>query len=575
MTNHFFWVIIPKTTIVIMISMISIFFSYASAQSCATCSKAPKSLQEYQKVMKKMIKLLPTKKNKADFVQAGTGNIQRVEKGERWTTLTEAVIKILAPYLPQWGDIHADIKLVYKDPSLQRDRKMLTEIDIKIIDRTMEMAQASRHNDPWHQWWKIIPEIEDMIKEFDTLLKELGYVRLATYDDGRYKLATNAELSYTSLAQMIWQLHTLYKELHKKERYRSDLIRIWEEYDKTDHPRVEKSILESENELLNIFAHKSRQLLEWVLKSNDPLTRFDTWIYLTFDANYEKYREYVWQIQDEYECSIWLARNMCKKDRQEVRKNMSYTYKERVVKDTSHAWNTFLTSRSRLKGVFWRGTIEDEKAADQRAKSLLNSYRWQEMPSKDGFRDIVNVEGEYDPTPIWITSAWKWIRNAFKNKSDTAGSTDNSTALKNTSSQIQDGASPDTYIDQKKFTSSEAKLTFIKELGISEAEAERAKNYDRFLGNYQKDKVTEQKIARMQATFRSVLSLQDKLQIENIFNDVNRATHRFPALSKAVYENMKLLWTKNDKDTMYYAMQKTCELQCGNLEGKVCQYYTN
>ena len=93
-----------------------------------------------------------------------------------------------------------------------------------------------------------------------------------------------------------------------------------------------------------------------------------------------------------------------------------------------------------------------------------------------------------------------------------------------------------------KYTDSNAKRAILVELNIPKEEAARAvermktpRELPDWCSNWTKD------TKGMQDSFRAVLALQDKTEVENVFTDVNRTTRKFPALSKAVYENIKLL----------------------------------
>ncbi|USN55738.1 MAG: hypothetical protein H6765_04005 [Candidatus Peribacteria bacterium] len=59
--------------------------------------------------------------------------------------------------------------------------------------------------------------------------------------------------------------------------------------------------------------------------------------------------------------------------------------------------------------------------------------------------------------------------------------------------------------------------------------------------------ILDVKIASFQNTFQQVLSLQNEMQVEAVYSDVNRVTHQFPALSAAVYQSMELIGKKNSE----------------------------
>lgn len=158
---------------------------------------------------------------------------------------------------------------------------------------------------------------------------------------------------------------------------------------------------------------------------------------------------------------------------------------------------------------------------------------------------MVNVNKDIGPHPLWFTNLWKMAKDKRQNKSDPIlheKPKDKELVSANTldkTPQYSEASDINRHVDK------EAKQQFLQdEKIVADVHAQKLgkKNY---IGYFTKDAFLDKKVVSMQSTFMSVLQLQKELKIESIFTDVKETTRKFPLLSAAVYENMKLLGKKN------------------------------
>lgn len=557
------------SSLIIVIRSISLsWFSYAQ-ESCAACDDAPADLQEYFALMDELIQLLPTNEN-TDARQA-TGATTALSKIKQWANIQEVIMtEILTPGKDY--DLYADIEMVYGEESRQRDWKKLLNTHIAIINRTVAMVNAKQH---------IVPIPDDVAIKIDALMKEkLKYMRLKKDSEGKLVLSHDGIATYKTLAQILRHIQLMYQDLHEEKWFDAKLYQVGQGYYKTNDQDIEKAISKAEDDVLKSAIHEILAIknMHLAFDTKDP-SSVDILKYIEFTDNNNDFIVYVWQVASEYGCSLWLARNMCLTKWQEVREDISYLFKERLVSDTERALNTFKSSWWRLKGALGKGSTEDINAAKQREESLLNSYRWSEYPSKDAFWKVVNVSSTIEPHPIRVETLWKTVASWRKKQSNDI-SWDKAAPKKVLFSENLDTVSQSsTQPDRNSYTDKDAKKQkLIESAVVVEVLQEAAENY-RFVWGFNKDTLSDRKEASMRATFLSVLDLQKKLRTESVFNDVNRTTKRFPLLSAAVHANMQLLWKKNPTSEAewgwYYAMSQTCELQCQNIDGKTCQHFSD
>jgi hypothetical protein len=171
---------------------------------------------------------------------------------------------------------------------------------------------------------------------------------------------------------------------------------------------------------------------------------------------------------------------------------------------------------------------------------------------------------------------WKKIDDSNKNRNKKTDSWWDTTSKLWASSTPDATPKDDQQNNANRYPNKEAKLAVIKEQQIGKTVQEYQREVQRYFWSYQDTSVVDQKVASMQNVFYSVLDAQKNMQLEWVYNDVKRTTQRFPLLSSAVYNNMELLWKKNpvneSEGGWYHAMSTVCELQCSNLNGKICQH---
>jgi hypothetical protein len=121
-------------------------------------------------------------------------------------------------------DTFAETKTMFHSESRRRDRDRLVDYDWQIAQRVLIMAKSRSHDD------KIDA---DRLAQVDDILKELGYIQLATANNGDYWMQRNGA-TYAELADLMWKMNQFYKALHHR-RYFAPLLRnVDDEYRKTD-----------------------------------------------------------------------------------------------------------------------------------------------------------------------------------------------------------------------------------------------------------------------------------------------------------------------------------------------------
>ncbi|USN55741.1 MAG: hypothetical protein H6765_04020 [Candidatus Peribacteria bacterium] len=184
--------------------------SFAFAE-CATCTKSPTELDKYFRVMEELIKLIDTSQDPASGIEAMTVAASTSLSLARDTTILATILSFQTV-----GNMFSSLKIGHKSESLRRDWDKLTDIDLKIAKRVLDMSQAQRHND-------VIPV--SVLTQIDTALQKLGYLKLAKDDSGKYFMETN-QATYSELADLLWKLNRFYKIMHQHEWFDSTLDQV-------------------------------------------------------------------------------------------------------------------------------------------------------------------------------------------------------------------------------------------------------------------------------------------------------------------------------------------------------------
>jgi hypothetical protein len=243
---------------------------------------------------------------------------------------------ILAPHTDY--DLYADLAMVEREASMQRDWKKLLNMQIKIINRTLDMVKAKQ---------TIVYVSTGVAAKMDAILQQqLGYVRLQKYSDGGFILSDkNGNATYELMAQLLRHFHMMYQNLHEEKWFDKDLYQLGQGYHKSEEKDIELAIQQVEKNVLTSVVKNIIEIKEDTLTlSKYDKTSVDGLQYLEFINKDVDFIAHVRQITDDYGCSLGLARNECLKDRQQTRKSSSYTFKERLVNDTQRAMNTFVSS---------------------------------------------------------------------------------------------------------------------------------------------------------------------------------------------------------------------------------------
>lgn len=126
---------------------------------------------------------------------------------------------VLQYILPSETDanLYADIKMTHRDASIQRDWEKLINIQIALINRTMEMMHANQ---------LIVPVDPEIAADIDKiLLEKLGYIQLAKTPGGSYVI-TNKKYNYKRLLQILWKYHLMYQNFHEGQWFDKDLYQV-------------------------------------------------------------------------------------------------------------------------------------------------------------------------------------------------------------------------------------------------------------------------------------------------------------------------------------------------------------
>jgi len=524
----------------------------------------PKALETYTEFVDTVLDLYPT--DPVSWSVSWSWTTSFAGTMDELKAFQETVLReVLTPAYTD--NVYRQFNMQHRDEAIRRDWKVLQQKQRDIIARTIQLHNSWNHT-------KKVPV--DVLNTINNELKKLWYVELQKNGE-RYEFDID-NATYGILSRLVRQLHLLYEDLHLDLWFYHELEWVGAGIERSDAIDVEDWIKEYERtRLLNVATelYKKHQKIFGPpqFKVSEDINLIQ---YLDFLENKEKFFAYVWQMNDAYACSIGLASNTCHEEWQNARKETSFTFKERIVKDGSRAKDTFLTAWSRLKWLFKRWWTKDGDAARQRMQALTDSYRWTDYPSKDWFWDVFAVEKNYDPAPVRVEMLRKKIDDGRKNRNK---KTD---AWWETWSRLWNSTSWDTtpkdteQENAERYPTLEDKLAVLREQQIWQTVQDYQRDVQRYFWSYQDNTIVDQKVASMQNVFYSVLQNQKNMQLEWVFNDVKRTTQRFPLLSSAVYNNMDLLWKKNpvneSEGGWYHAMSKVCELQCSNLNWKICQH---
>lgn len=557
--------------------------SFAFAE-CATCTKSPTELDKYFRVMEELIKLIDTSQDPASGIEAMTVAASTSLSLARDTTILATILSFQTV-----GNMFSSLKIGHKSESLRRDWDKLTDIDLKIAKRVLDMSQAQRHND-------VIPV--SVLTQIDTALQKLGYLKLAKDDSGKYFMETN-QATYSELADLLWKLNRFYKIMHQHEWFDSTLDQVGMWFWATDDIEKELALEKPDNEALvnfvnqlynlrgQVFTFCRRVVSEEDLDECSPVTVLD----FAPSGKAKDMRElivHVWSIQDDYDCSTGLT-NECN-EWSKVKEKSKELFSNRLVTDVNKSIDTFVEAWWNLMWALYGPDSKNGEAAQQRKDALLTNYWWPSR-SKDGeeSRFLTNVKIEEAPQDVkWL---WKSLDNVFqKQDSDLVSKTQDKQTFNEwlsgrtvgkfwfvngkSAQQPNTNDRPDQQGDNLKYQDKEAKEAKVDEILWDALENEKYKWLPGVLDSRNRSQadILDVKIASFQNTFQQVLSLQNEMQVEAVYSDVNRVTHQFPALSAAVYQSMELIGKKNSEWKLYHAMGNVCDLQCTNL-GTKCRYH--
>lgn len=547
---------------------------FAQADSCPACGEAPEGVASYVETMFQMIQLLPI--DSSGNQQSVDQNIRQSlqEQVESRKALTIAVSnEITTSHL--WAWTFDDLSMAYNTQSVQRERRTFEQVQAFLQHRIHQMAWASRHNDTITQ--------EDM-DTFNDLLQQLGYVRLRTTSylteqgtSDEYNLKIQGS-KYTDMAKILWQFHHMMKALHQVGWYRGTLQHVWAWTIRTNHPNPEIWREEYEREQLDHFAQQLLLLVGDTLWKNTVSKDTNALDFLEFTNQYSDFFAHVRQVQDDYQCSVWLSTNVCNEAWQNIRQQVAEVFEQRVNNDMKQSWNSMKESWWRLKAMLWMWTSEDKLAYRQRKTALANAWWWRDTEqdgklfafSPSSHELWKNIQDSYKKSSDYVGAQVDTIKKFFQEKKFNKRQNKVAKHLENSSLSLDDNPFAEDYIDRKLYDTLEDKKSLFDAYEIAQEALARYEQNESVINNFRRNLSLDQRAESLKDVFASVLVAQEEMVVSSVFTDVRRTTTQFPALSKVIYKNMDMLWKKNDENWMYYAMGQVCELQCSNLNWKKC-----
>jgi len=537
------------------------FFQYT--QACSTCSKPPSDLERYFSVMDKLLWVLDTPPYEQwtgnQFVEDGKKILFATKAGIQSAATTTMISFVLATHTA-FLDIWAEVKTLAWTQARRRDRELLLSYDRKIMMKWLTMGQRA-------YMWRYISDAQ--LKKIDQILADLWYVELNKNWWSYVSLLKQAK--YEDILTLYRNMNYLYKKLHQKKWFHSDLEKVWSEYDVADELRKADTVEKPEKEALKNYRNRLQIFVEAIFLEQQRENRWPTASLLNFKENYKFFGAYVRQIQQDYACAIW-TKNECdsrwKTTVSDSRENTKWR-----TSDVQRSMKMFADARARLKWSLRSKDADAIKAGQQREEALMQSFYGGQISEKRKWRSVVNVQwqGNIEETSVDTQALVRRLQDSFRKKNDgTREKEESITHALSLSNVPQDDAQD----NAKKYVSKSDKKAALDKY-IEDTVNARWLDQEIALQGVYAWKKNELQAAMVKKTFSDIFILQQDREQEWVFSDVRSATTLFPVLSAAVRRNIEMRWDKNDSSdtTIYNSAWKVCELQCSNLQGK-CWYYT-
>jgi hypothetical protein len=523
--------------------------------------------------------------------QSGDQFKDDLEKIKLWSkvalqsTFTVLAITAILP-VETFSDVWWDMILLMWSQARKRDREKLISYDDKMSMKALTLAQNGVIG---KNIWK------EKLDKIDTELKKLGFVELNK--SWWSYIVPLMSANYEEILTMYWNINTLYKRIHRwKKWYKNDLEDVWSEYIVKDDLRKKETIAAPERESIQKVVTDLQWVAESIFQGQKKELRWNAVDWLVFTNDYRDFAATVWQIQDEYNCAIWI-KNECDSVRKSTIQESWDNTKWRTS-DIQKSMKMFAEARARLQWTFGKWDQKARDAAKQREEALLNSIYGGEIPEKSAWWKIADAEVDLDieNQSQDVRALWKWIQKSYKAwvKSVKQLSADDISMLWKSLVQW--------HLLYRLWNHTLSVAPWISNLP-QEASQNDPNKYDTkeskkaAMDQYKQEVITtrwldqeielqwtfawqkrEGQTDLIRNVFTDVFVMQQSREQELVFQDVRSATTLFPKLSASVRKNKKLWWDKNEPDdndsSIYNSAWKICELQCSNIQWK-CWYHTN
>ena len=547
-------------------------WSTPATYACDACNIAPVELKKYFDTMQKLMTVL-------DIKPEGTGGktndvIFATKAGAQSIGMTTTIWFFLFSHVA-FADMAWEIKTLAGTAARRRDRELFLQIDRKLMMKWIDLAKNA------YVGKKLSTQ---QLEKIDEYLKELKYLSLNKEKEYTMKIHG---ATYDDLLMLYRNMNYLYKTLHTKKRYTSDLQFVGSEQVLTDNLSSKETIVDPERQKLQRFRANVEILVKTIFAETHSELQWKTFEWLSFKNEYIPFAAHIRQIEDAYACAIWV-KNQCDTNRKNTVAQQRQNTKDRMNISVS-VKNTFSEAWDRLRWALRSTDAGLKQKANQRQEALMRSIYGRDLPEKrkwfaaNGAIDeegnavggVITYDFEMENISQDSRALAKLIQEAWKNQRDPAmkkNSSENEADAPSLIPQAAHKANPDTYASQD---AKEAILKTYKEETKKTKWNDEAIEIQWFL----QTKSRENDIQRIRQEFGLILKMQSERDIESAFVDTKVATKQFPVLSAVVYEGIDMRWKKNEpaaKDgaSIYNSMGKVCELQCTNVQWK-CWYYTD
>lgn len=533
------------------------------AQWCSACNTTPEELDTYMNVMDELISFVMENPRIDDDEEAQDVREKTLIQFDKEITNQRLVAEnLLQTVVKSPVDLNpfSSWAILRKWSATVRDKLLLEDIDTKLIQALL-VAQR--------EWY--LPKLleSEQYDQIDSILQETDFMQLQQRD-WDYNMQTDGA-NYADLIWLLWQLNQIIKTFHTNEWYDNQLNDIaWQ----TIQANVEDPVLLRELPIIITLLAIREEIDNVVEKNLSPLTDGTynsnvNWIEFTEEKNI--LLAHVWAIQEAYLCATWV-RNECNDPRTD-----GMEYARNNIEDEFKRWwwnaiNTFKESFSRLIWALYMWSPADKQAAQQRQDALMQSTFWFTNDNPRKWRDWVWNIARSSPTTIW--AVWKMFARVARNTVNVEYNTTASPWLSRAISSARNIQDANVDTETWKETSTRDKIDQIASYGSPRFE----EITDRPEVPYQSDGLDLRGItqgARMDrearslfGTYQNMLSLQKNMNKTFAFVSPYEYTKQFPALSKAVYNNIDMI--EQETETIewlwiYNAMGQICEEQCSNL----------